>query len=158
MKNFTFVFLDWLFAILSTLAGLLIALWSFMLVMSQLPDDTKWLLRLSGIALAVLCILYLFPLRYVRTSTGLTVLAILSVGAAITYAAIYNRAELNDPYRSEGEFGAAHPFGTAIQMCVLPILRTSLAWWSRRMTMPNQSSDPTLASVTPPAGQESGHR
>jgi len=147
-------FVGWLLAAISFVAGLWVALWAVILDIALYPEDTKWLVRSAGFAFTLLWALYWFPIGRVRTTKGLVVVGVLSGVAAFAYAGIYNRAELNDPFRSENEFGATQPFQTASVMCIIPFVRLSFAWISRRIMMPNQSSEPTLSSGTSPAGQE----
>jgi hypothetical protein len=156
MKKLLLAFVSFSLGALSIVMGIWIGLWAFFLDMAVLPDDTKWLLRTSGYALTVLALAYWVPLSKIRTPKGLALLGLVSVAAALSYAAIYTRAEINDPFRSENEFGAAFPFRTAGEMCLLQILRLSFNWISR-IQMRNQSTDPTSSSGTAGAGHQPRH-
>ena len=154
MINAVLTFVRWLLYGLSLLAGLVVAMWAFILVSAVNPPDKRWLLRVSGVCLVLVCAVYWLPIRQCASARQLALIGLITLASAFAYGVFYNLAELDDPFRSENELGAAHPFETAAGMCALPILRLLFASVSLKLRMPNQSSDPTLASGTPPAGQE----
>lgn len=154
MTNAVLTFVRWFLYALSLLAGLVVAVWAFILVSAVNPPDKRWLLRLSGVCLVVVCASYWFPIRQTTSARQLALLGLITLASAFAYGVFYNLAELDDPFRSENELGAAHPFETAAGMCALPILRILFSSLSQKLRVPNQHSpDPTTASVTPAAGQ-----
>ena len=105
------------------------------------------LLHAAGAFLFVLVAAHLLPLMTIKTRHGLVFYVAGVVIAAACFGYLYYLAELDDPFRSEGEWFANRPFQLAAFLCVFPLYRARLRSLALRETdgtsTPNQALQPT---------------
>jgi hypothetical protein len=105
------------------------------------------LLHAAGAFLLAVVAAHLLPLTIIKTRHALVFYAAGAVAAAACFGYLYYLAEIDDPFRSEGEWFANRPFLLAAFLCVFPLYRARLRSLALReadgTSTPNQSLQPT---------------
>ena len=82
----------------------------------------------AGVVLVLVFLLHIVPVSWIGNKRRLLIYATFSVGLAFLFGLLYFLAERSDPFRSEGELWAHHPFRLAMLLAVLPPLRALARW------------------------------
>ena len=130
----------------SAIVGVVFFIMAFILV-TAVGGQHLVLLHSAGAFLFAVVVAHLLPLTTIKTRHALFFYVAGAVVAAACFGYLYYLAELDDPFRSEGEWFANRPFMLAAFLCVFPLYRARLRWVALRETdgtpTPNQSLQPT---------------
>jgi hypothetical protein len=109
--------------ICSGLIALPIAALAFIFNLAVASGGSLVLIHIAGVALIFLLIVHVLPISWLPTKRHLIIFALASVTAAFLFGLLYYFAEVDDPFRPEGELWANHPFALASVFAVLPPVR-----------------------------------
>jgi hypothetical protein len=110
------------FAFLSALIALPFAIMALVLV-ATVSGAHVWLLRFAGVFLFGVVVAHAFPLRALSSKSQVVIYIILAITASWGFGAFYYFAEINDPFRGEGEMFSDAPFQLAFFLSILPLVR-----------------------------------
>jgi hypothetical protein len=132
--------------ILSGIVGVVFSIMALILV-AAVGGQHLVLLHSAGAFLFAVVVAHLLPLTTIKTRHALFFYVAGAVVAAGCFGYLYYLADLDDPFRSEGEWFANRPFMLAGFLCVFPLYRARLRSLALRQadgtSTPNQALQPT---------------
>jgi hypothetical protein len=134
---------------IGTFSGIVGVVFSIMalILVAAVGGQHLVLLHSAGAFLFAVVAAHLLPLTIIKTRHGLVFYAAGAVVAAACFGCLYYFAEIDDPFRNEGEWFANRPFLLAASLCVFPLYRARLRSLALRQadgtSPPNQSLEPT---------------
>ena len=132
----------------SGIVGVAISIMALILV-TAVGGQHLVLLHSAGAFLFAVVAAHLLPLTIIKTRHVLVFYAAGTVVAAVCFGCLYYFAEIDDPFRGEGEWFANRPFQLAAFLCVFPLYRARLRSLALRdadaTSTPNQALQPTAS-------------
>jgi hypothetical protein len=125
-----------------------------LVLMAAVAGQHLVFLHAAGAFLFAVVAAHLLPLTIIKTRHALVFYAVGAVVAAACFGYLYYFAELDDPFRSEGEMFANRPFQLAAFLCVFPLYRARLR--SLALREPDGTSTPNQP-LQPTAGRSDAH-
>ena len=108
--------------LLSAFIALVFAVMAAILV-GAVSGPHVWLLRFAGVLLFGVVGAHALPLRALSSRSQVACYVVLAIVVSWGFGTLYYFAEIDDPFRSEGEMLSDAPFQLACILCILPTVR-----------------------------------